>query len=80
MTMLEFEIRVSGTVPPEVLEELEGIRVVSRSVETVLHGPVKDQTALVGIIERLQGLGIELHAVREIAATPTSSPGIVPES
>ncbi len=72
MTALEFEIRVGGTVPAEVLEELEGVRVVTESVETVLRGPVLDQAALIGIINRLQGWGIELHGVRQLG--PVGAP------
>lgn len=66
MTALEFEIRVAGAVPASVLEELEDVRVVTQSVETVLRGPVQDQAALIGIINRLQGWGIELRGVRQL--------------
>src|SRR5664279_4698606 len=64
MTALHFEIRVAGTVPADVLAELDDVRIITQSVETVLRGPVPDQAALIGIINRLQGWGIELHAVR----------------
>jgi len=67
MTALHFEIRVAGTVPADVLAELDDVRIITQSVETVLRGPVPDQAALIGIINRLQGWGIELHAVRQLA-------------
>jgi hypothetical protein len=35
-------------------------------VETVLHGPVRDQAELHGIIERVQALGLELMEVRRL--------------
>ena len=63
---VEFEIRVTGPVPADVLEELENVRVVTESFETVLRGPVQDQAALVGIINRLQGWGIELRGIRQL--------------
>ena len=66
MTALEFEIRVAGAVPANVLEKLEDVRVVTQSVETVLRGPVQDQAALIGIINRLQGWGIELRGIRQL--------------
>jgi len=66
MTTLHVEIRVAGTVPGHVLEELEDLHVTSESVQTVLRGPVQDQAALIGIINRLQGWGIDLHAVRQL--------------
>ena len=40
---------------------------IAQSVETVLSCPVPDQAALIGSINRLQGWGIELHAVRQLA-------------
>ena len=67
MTALHFEIRSAGTVPADVLAELDDVRIITQSVETVLRGPVPDQAALIGIINRLQGWGIELHAVRQLA-------------
>ena len=66
MSGLEYLIRVAGQVDPEILEELPDIRVASQSVETVLRGTLPDQAALVGLINRLQGLGIELHGVRQL--------------
>ena len=66
---VEFEIRVAGRLPADVLEELEDVRVITQDVETVMRGPVRDQAALIGIINRLQGLGIELRALRQIAAS-----------
>jgi hypothetical protein len=66
MTVMEFEIRVSGALPTSVLEELGSVRVVTQSLETVLQGPVPDQAALIGIINRLQGLGVELRGVRQL--------------
>lgn len=66
MTALEIEIRVAGTVPADVLEELEDVRVVTQTLETVLRGPVPDQAALIGIIAKLQSWGIELRAIRQL--------------
>jgi hypothetical protein len=74
MTALQYEIRVAGSVPASVLEELDDVRVVSHSIETVLRGPVPDQAALIGIVNRLQGWGIELHAVRQLPPDHDPSP------
>ncbi len=65
--MTDFEIRVAGPVSGQVLADLQDARIVRRGVETVLHGPVKDQAALVGIINWLQMLGVEVREVRLIA-------------
>ena len=74
MATLEFEIRVVGPVPADVLEELRDVRVVTEAVETVLRGPVRDQAELIGIINRLQGWGIELRGVRQLAPGDAPSP------
>ena len=66
MTALHLEIRVVGVVPAELLEELEGVRVVTESVETVLRGSLADQSALIGVIDRLQSLGVQLREVRQL--------------
>lgn len=66
MAALEYEIRVAGPVPADVVEELEHVRVITESVETVLRGPLPDQAALIGLINRLQGWGIELRGVRQV--------------
>lgn len=67
--MTDYEIRVAGPVSPQVLADLQDAHIVRRGVETVLQGPVKDQAALVGIINWLQLLGVELREVRLIAPT-----------
>lgn len=66
MAALLFEIRVAGPVPTDVLDELRDVRVVTESVETLLTGFVRDQAELIGIINRLQGWGIDLHGVRQL--------------
>ena len=67
MTPLEYEIRVSGLVPQDLLAEIEGVHVVVEPVQTVLRGPVVDQAALHGIINRLQRLGLDLIEVRRLS-------------
>lgn len=73
---IEFEIRVAGEVPAQVMADLKDARFVHRGVETVLHGPVQDQAALVGIINWLQMLGVELREVRQVA--PVVEPVVGP--
>jgi hypothetical protein len=64
MTPLEYEIRVSGMLPDHVVEALGDMRVLVQPVGTVLTGAVVDQAALHGVINRLQGAGLELIEVR----------------
>jgi hypothetical protein len=68
MTALDYEIRVEGVVPSEVLAEIDGVRAAIQPLGTILRGTVVDQAALHGVINRLQGLGLELVEVRRLLA------------
>lgn len=68
MAELEYEIRVSGLVPATLLEEFEGVKAVVHPTTTVMRGPVVDQSALHGLLARLQGLDLELIDVHRITA------------
>ena len=51
-----------------------------QSLETVLQGPVVDQAELIGMLNRLQGLGVELRGIRQLgkdAADPPATPPTV---
>lgn len=69
MVTVDYEIRVSGLVPESLLAEIEGVHAVVEPVQTVLRGPVVDQAALHGIINRLQSLGLDLIEVRRIGGS-----------
>ena len=66
MTLHDYEIHIAGPVPAQIVAELDDAWICPRGVETVLRGFVPDQAALVGIINWLQGLGVELREVRQI--------------
>ena len=72
VTPVEYEIRVSGLVPESLLAEIEGVHVMVEPVQTVLRGPVVDQAALHGIINRLQRLGLDLIEVRRLSEEPSA--------
>jgi hypothetical protein len=59
-----YKIRVRGQIPPDELVEFENVTAVVQSGETVLCGPVIDQAALQGILQRLHMLGLDLIEVR----------------
>jgi outer membrane PBP1 activator LpoA protein len=52
----------------------EGMRMETRDGQTILTGKIKDQPHLFGILQRLNGLGIELLSVQALSeeASPTS--------
>lgn len=61
-----YEIHVRGEVPSDVLEELEHLTVVAEPAVTVLTGVLPDQSALFGVLARLQDLGLELIELRRL--------------
>jgi hypothetical protein len=61
-----YEIRIRGRVSRTLLDSFEGMVSELEPVETVLHGPVRDQAELHGLIDRVQALGLELLEVRRL--------------
>jgi hypothetical protein len=61
-----YEIRIRGRVTEPLLSSFEGMTSAHEPVETVLHGPVRDQAELHGLIDRIQALGLELIEVRRL--------------
>jgi hypothetical protein len=65
-----YEIRIKGRLSDSVLSAFEGLTASVEPVETVLHGPVKDQSALHGLMDRIQSLGLELVEIRRLPPSP----------
>ena len=61
-----YEIRVVGVLPPEALLDFERLSASVEPVETVLHGPLRDQAALHGLLARLQAIGVQVIEVRRL--------------
>ena len=55
-----YEIRVKGRLSDSLLAAFEGLSATVEPVETVLYGPVQDQAALYGLLDRIQSLGLAL--------------------
>jgi hypothetical protein len=64
-----YEFRIRGRVGRAVLDTFERLESEVEPVETVLHGPVRDQAELHGLLRRLEGLGLELTEVRRLPAS-----------
>lgn len=55
------EIRIKGTLKPDWSDWLEGLFVADQANgETVLSGQIPDQAALLGLLNRIHGLNLEL--------------------
>ncbi|MEV0902601.1 hypothetical protein [Actinoplanes sp. NPDC049802] len=69
-----YQVRVSGVIPDELLTELRDLTVSVEPPETVLHGSLPDQSAVVGLISRIHGLGLRLIEVRRLPASEEPEP------
>jgi hypothetical protein len=61
-----YEIRIKGRLSESLLAAFEGLTATVEPVETVLHGPVQDQSSLHDMLDRIQSLGLELVEIRRL--------------
>lgn len=61
-----YEIRVTGVLPPEALLDFDRLVASVEPVETVLHGPLRDQAALNGLLARLETFGVQVLEIRRL--------------
>jgi hypothetical protein len=61
-----YEIRVSGTLPPEALFDFDRLNASVEPIETVVHGQIRDQAALNGLLARLEAFGVEVLEIRRL--------------
>lgn len=66
MAASKYEFRIGGRLSEPLLERFDSLQRDIERVETILHGPVRDQAELRGIIERVQSLGLELVEFRRL--------------
>ena len=65
-----YEIRIKGRLSDSLLAAFEGLSATVEPVETVLQGPVEDQSSLHGLLDRIQSLGLELVEIRRLPPSP----------
>jgi hypothetical protein len=62
-----YRIVVGSELGERYASAFEGMRVEARDGQTILTGEVKDQPHLFGILQRINGLGLELLSVRVLS-------------
>jgi hypothetical protein len=69
-----YEIRFRGHLSSSGAQMFEGLKMVQEpGGETVLTGPVIDQAALHGILNRIRDLGVPLLSVKRLSADKDST-------
>ena len=66
--MTQYEIRVRGLLSDRLLSAFPEMHARMRDHETVLKGALPDQSALHGVLGRIEALGLELLEVRRARA------------
>ena len=69
-----FEVRVTGTVPDDVLAQLAPVDVTDQELRTSLRGHFRDQAELHGFLARLRALGLDVVEVRRLPQEGGSDP------
>lgn len=59
-----YEIRVRGLIGLTLMQAFPTLTGVSAGPDTLLTGPLPDQSALYGVIHQLEALGLELLGIR----------------
>ena len=75
-----YEIRIKGRLSDSLVAAFEGLTATVEPVETVLHGPIQDQSSLHGLLDRIQSLGLELVEIRRLPASPDELDEVAAES
>jgi hypothetical protein len=69
VTAHRYEVRVCGHLGDRMRHAFADLRVETRGKDTVLVGAL-DQSALHGVLARIESLGLELLEVRRLPGTP----------
>lgn len=63
---MNVEIRIKGTLKQDWSDWLEGLTVSHEANgETVLKGQIPDQSALIGLLNRIHGLNLEVLSLSQ---------------
>jgi hypothetical protein len=65
-----YQITVEGTLDEAWSDWFEGLTISQQGHETLLTGPVRDQSALHGILVRIRDLGLPLLSIRRVRENP----------
>jgi hypothetical protein len=78
-----YSIVVKGRLTERLEASFEGITITPGDTTSVLSGPVRDQSHLMGVLQTIASLGLELISVapqsrNAACSSPTTKPRIAP--
>ena len=68
MHTTHYEVIVRGRLGPSLVAAFDGLTATTTAASTVLSGSI-DQAALPGVLDRIDGLGLELLDIRPSGGT-----------
>jgi hypothetical protein len=72
---LEYEIRVAGRIPARWSSWFDGLTVATDDDgTTALRGPIVDQAALHGLLQKLRDVGIPLLSLTQVPSSEPTEP------
>jgi hypothetical protein len=69
-----YEIRVRGRLDARWTAWFDGMALITTDDSTTIRGPVADQAALHGVLQKIRDLGLPLVSVLSLDADPTPLP------
>jgi hypothetical protein len=66
MVASNYEFRISGLLSDPVIAHFDMLEPDSACADTILHGTIRDQSELQGVIDQVQSLGLELLEIRRL--------------
>ena len=72
-----YRIVMRSELSDRYAEAFDGMHMETRDGQTILTGEVKDQPHLFGILDRINGLGLELLSVQAMADEAHKSAGVL---
>jgi hypothetical protein len=70
-----YAIRVQGRLDPRWAAWFDGLSLThDGDGTTTIHGPLPDQAALHGVLQRVRDVGLPLLAVVQVEGPPTTDP------
>ena len=67
-----YTVRIKGRLGATALSAFPSMTCELKGSETVLTGWLEDQSALFGVVARIEALGLELLELRQVRARPQS--------
>ena len=67
-----YRIRIKGRLGPTALSAFPTLVSEAEGSDTVLTGPLTDQSALFGVLAQIEALGLELLELRQVQVRPKS--------